>query len=63
MKKIKFFKCEDFHDLDDHVSSWIEEEKPNIIQINPIFVTDGGWYLMQILYIETIDPAIDDMFR
>ena len=52
MKKIKFFKCEDFHDLDDQVCSWIEEEKPNIIQINPIFVTDGGWYLMQILYIE-----------
>lgn len=62
MKKIKFFKCGDPQELEEEVSSWVEEEKPNIVQINPIFVDEGGWYLMQVFYIQTIDPGIEDIF-
>lgn len=50
MKKIKFFREGSYERLEAKVQEWIEDEMPNIIQINPLHVTELGSYMIQILY-------------
>lgn len=52
MKKIKFFRGGSYDDLEAKINKWIEDESPNIIQINPLHVTELGSYMIQILYID-----------